>query len=84
MIEKMLTVSTAHMPGQDASFGDLRVVDDEFGYIVMLLSICVEDLPEGVPNWLWPLYQHARNLECRYIYFDRDVPTIDGFQTWDW
>lgn len=85
MIEQMLALSTAHMPNPTPNFGELRSLDDEYGIIVFVYSVFAEDHHgEEVPQWIRPIMKLAREKGCRYIYFDRDVSTIDGLQTWDW
>lgn len=83
MIEQMLALSTAHMPNQAPDFGELRALDDEYGIIVFVYSVEEHD-GQDVPQWLQPIMKYARDKGCRYIYFDRDVPAIEGFETWDW
>jgi hypothetical protein len=50
MINKILSLSTGHMPNRDPDFGQFRVTDTKYGYIVWLC----EDW-EYCPGWLLPI-----------------------------
>jgi len=78
--EKVLTLSTAHMPCEKPTFGSPRVVEHEYGFIVFTGG------EEDVEDWFQPIWDHARRVKgCTVIMFDRDA-TIweDAFKTYEW
>jgi len=81
-IEKVLVLSTAHMPSEAPDFGPaLRAVDHEYGFVVFVSPMTK---PEYIPEWLRPIHAAAAARGCTLILFDRDGNEEPGFQTWDW
>lgn len=81
MIEKILTLSTGHMPNPEPDFGKFRTVGHEYGAMVFLTAL--ED-GEGVPEWMLPICRAAEENGCVAILFDRDVPVEETFPSFDW
>lgn len=80
-VKNMLDLSTAHMPGQDAKFGELRVVKHEFGWIVFVGQ---DESLLDEPRWIIPIMDFAREHECILVNFDQDADVVDGLPTWEW
>ncbi len=78
-IEKLLALSTAHMPESDPYLGDARHMEHEYGY-----GIFVTEPNEGTPDWLVPAMKMAYDNECTLILFDRDCNEDTTLPTWDW
>ena len=84
MIEKLLALSTGHMPDSRPRFGnkDLRVLKFEFGYVVFVNAGHEEEMLAG---WLRPIMAHAVKNECTLILFDRDASDDpELFRIYDW
>jgi len=80
-VGKFLVLSTAHMPNSNPKFGTLRVVEHECGYL--LFSSLGYPTPDA-PQWLKPILALAVSRGCRYINFDRDAPSVEGLEEWEW
>ena len=78
MFEKVLTLSTAHMPETSPEFGTVRTAEHEYGYICFVSDQAV------VPNWLKPIHDYAVEKECTLINFDRDADGVKGWREWEW
>lgn len=78
MIEKTLTLSTAHQPSAEPDFGDLRCADHEYGAVLFVAE------GADVPEWLQPIHTCAVATGCTLILFDRDAPVEEAFTTYDW
>jgi len=79
-IEKVLTLSTAHMPNEDPDFGGVRCLRFEYGNVVF-----VSEPGHGEPDWITPAMKLAYENECTLILFDRDCnEDPDLLPTWDW
>ncbi len=76
-IEKVFTLSTAHMPSTSPDFGDLRMVEHEYGFILFCSA-------RVGPAWLSPILRAAGKSGCALILFDRDADEVTEFETWDW
>jgi len=83
-IEKVMTLSTGHMPESEPDFGTLRAVPFEFGYIVWVNTYDLEDETDRMPEWLMNAWHLAKSEGCTLIMFDRDVEHIEGLPKWDW
>jgi len=84
MIEKVLALSTGHMPNERPRFGsrDLRVLKFEYGYV---LFVNVGHEEEMLSGWLRPIMAHAVKHECTLILFDRDASDDpELFKIYDW
>ena len=79
MIEKILALSTAHMPCESPDFGGLRHLQFEYGYVVW-----VSEPGDGVPGWIAPVMGLAYTCECTLILLDRDCNEDPALQMWDW
>jgi hypothetical protein len=82
MIEKSLTLSTAHMPSHAPDFKSVRSADHEYGYILFVAD--VEDLAQSVPQWLRPIYSEALMHSCSTINFDCDANQESRFASYEW
>lgn len=79
-VEKMLVLSTSHMPETEPDFGGTRAEPHQYGYIIFLMS--ADSTTDAA--WLQPIIDRAYELGCRYINFDADADQLDGFPSWDW
>jgi hypothetical protein len=77
--EKVLALSTAHMPNTDPDFGGLRTAAFEYGVVVW-----VSEPGDGVPEWITPAMSLAYKSECTLVLFDRDCNEDPDLPTWDW
>lgn len=79
-VEKVLAVSTAHMPSTAPDWGALRTTTHQYGVVVFVCS----DPLEGEPEWAAPLMRAARELDCSLILLDEANDVYEGIPTWDW
>jgi hypothetical protein len=79
-IEKLLALSTEHMPSGSPDFGELRTIKHGYGYIIFVSEPQENDIPE----WLAPIIMLAYAQNCTLILFDRDANQDPDFQSWDW
>tara|TARA_R110002167_G_scaffold229681_1_gene434891 strand:- start:47 stop:310 length:264 start_codon:yes stop_codon:yes gene_type:complete len=77
--ERLLTLSTAHMPSTEPGFGGLRFVEHEYGYIVF-----VNPEEQRVPEWLTSIIDAGVKSSCTLINFDQDADSIDCFKIYNW
>lgn len=85
-IFKILVVSTAHLPRDEAdklTAQGLQITQDVYGYQVYA---CHTDDYEDTefPVEIRNLTALARDLDCKYLRFDRDGPTLPDFPVFDW
>lgn len=80
-IEKVMALSTGHMPSSKPDFSQLRIVEHKYGLIVFVSGTPVE---EAVPEWLRLIYAAAIEQECTLIMFDRDCNEEPAFTIYDW
>lgn len=81
MIEKVLALSTGHMPSPHPFFGsDIRVLNFKYGFLVF-----AQEKPKDIERWLKPIMDHAVENECTLILFDRDATNDpELFKMYDW
>jgi hypothetical protein len=79
-IEKVLALSTAHMPDERPDFGSIRNVEHEYGFVLFVDA----DPREGEPEWIGPTMKAAREQECTLVLFDRDCDEAPKLPSWDW
>lgn len=82
MIEKIVTLSNAHVPPdaiEDSDWGPFRMSEHEHGWILFTFADA-----KSVPKWLGPIYDYAQKNHCVAIMFDRDASTSDRFEAYDW
>lgn len=85
MIEKILVLSTAHMPESEPDFGSTRVLYGEHDCVIPLPRFDDdEDWTPWFADWQIPIVVYALNQECTYIAFDRDADIDDQFETYNW
>lgn len=84
-IEKVLALSTMHMPSESPDFGACRVVLHEYGYIVFVQDYLehVGATTDGMPPWMTKIMMTAIDEDCTLIMFDRDCKVAD-FPTYEW
>jgi hypothetical protein len=86
-IEKVLALSTAHMPKEIPNFGKARTITHEYGFVVFVEQYTRPSIPEtpwDKDAWLQPIMQLARDNQCTLILFDRDCNEDPDLETWDW
>ena len=87
-IEKVLALSTAHMPKEIPNFGKARAVIHEWGFIVFVVELETRrptpETPWDGDAWLQPIMELAIKNECTLILFDRDCNEDPDLETWDW
>tara|TARA_A100001011_G_scaffold376067_1_gene438270 strand:- start:381 stop:650 length:270 start_codon:yes stop_codon:yes gene_type:complete len=82
-IEKVLALSTEHMPSESPDFGDFRALEHEHGYVVFCFELLgMEDL--HIPAWIEPIMKQANTDECTLILFDADCNVDPDFPTYEW
>jgi len=80
-IEKLLALSTAHMPCESPEFPPMAtVMEFEEGYV---LFAC-EANTENSPTWLKDIMTYAVDEGCTLVMFDRDVEESPLFPTYGW
>jgi len=83
-IEKIFTLSTAHMPYPEPMFKKARWVAHEFGYIVWVMSLVPDSIENDAPEWLRPIWERAYKEGCTLILFDRDASVVEDLEAWEW
>ena len=78
MIRTALDLSTAHCPGPNPDWKQLRVVKHEYGWIVFVSHFAKE------PNWFKPIGDAARESNAIVVIFDNAAHTSDRFAIWNW
>ena len=91
-IEKVLALSTAHMPETDPDFWN-QGADGEQGAVPRLMPfeygfvLWVTEEFDNLAEWLQPIMRYARYTECTLVMFDKDIDPGDFehmFKTYDW
>ncbi len=77
--EKVLVLSTAHMPNSTPDFGGIRHKEHEHGFILFPAS-----RESVIPRWLRPILIEVWRNKCSLVNFDSDASTYDALETWDW
>lgn len=78
--EKILALSTGHMPNASPRFGDFRVVKFEYGFVVWVSEYC-----EGAEDWFKPIMRYAHENGCTLILFDSaEAPDEELFSVYEW
>lgn len=80
-IHPMLDLSTAHMPGQNADFGDVRWEEHQYGWIVF---VSPETEISQAASWLRPILRYAKKHKCYLINFDVDAEELSAFKRYSW
>ena len=84
--EKILALSTGHMPNTSPRFGDYRIMKFEYGYVVWVSydpDIPWEDW--RTEEWFQPIMKYAYENNCTLILFDRDIAVNEElFPVYDW
>jgi len=83
-IEKVLALSTAHMPSSEPYFADCRVLEFTYGYILWVSSMFGENGGDDIPAWLRPIMKIAYEAECTLILFDADCNQDPNLKEYDW
>ena len=79
MIEKILVLSTAHMPNSNPNFGDLRVLKGTYEHIIPCVARA-----DMITEWWGPIMEKALTDGCSYVCFEADGDTYDQFETYNW
>ena len=84
--EKILVLSTGHMPNASPRFGDFRVVKFEYGYVVWVSDApFVEQYLDVVEDWFKPIMKYAYENGCTLILFDSaEAPDEELFSVYEW
>tara|TARA_B100000886_G_C20329204_1_gene451583 strand:+ start:191 stop:439 length:249 start_codon:yes stop_codon:yes gene_type:complete len=78
--EKILVLSTGHMPNASPRFGDFRVVEFEYGFVVWVSEYC-----EEAEDWFKPIMKYAHENGCTLILFDSaEAPDEELFSVYEW
>ena len=78
-VQKVLDLSTKHVPGPFPEWGMLRVVEHEHGWIVF-----VNPEEDRNPYWWRHIGEMAKSHGCLMVNFDSAADTVDCFETWEW
>ena len=83
--EKILALSTGHMPHTRPRFGDCRVRSFEYGYVVWVSYDPDDHNNEEIAEWLQPIMEYAGRNNCTLVLFDRDIAINEElFPVYDW
>ena len=77
MIEKVLTLSTGHLPCDKPDFGRACGFKFDSGYAVFVIEC-------EIPQWLAPVMDTALSNDCILILFDRDAAIKEEFRQYEW
>jgi hypothetical protein len=77
-IEKTLVLSTGHAPESEATFGSIRTVEHDHGWIVFVCADAV------VPDWFRPILNAALADGCTLVHLDADADEDNRFTLYDW
>lgn len=90
-IRLIADISTAHLSEADAqrlTAGDtptgLRVMDDEYGFLVAVPPAGDEAHLSRLPTTLHQCLSWAREQDAAFVLFDRDADPVEGLPTYDW
>ena len=77
-IKRILELSNIHIPGADPDWGDLKVKDHEYGWVVW-----VYDPDDSLsPDWMKPIMKLAYQKNCSLILFDCDAEEWEDTDVW--
>ena len=66
-------------------FGDLRVTEHEYGWIIFVPGLGAGELEDtDIPEWARPLVSYAVATDCLLINFDQAGDRFDGWTVYDW
>jgi hypothetical protein len=84
--EKILVLSTGHMPNTSPRFGDFRVVKFEYGYVVWVSEYChTRRVVLAAEDWFKPIMRYAHENGCTLILFDSaEAPDEELFSVYEW
>lgn len=71
-VQRMLDLSTLHVPGPAPDFGPLRVVAHEYGWIVFIA------LETYGPEWFKPIHAAALKSGAVLVNFDQASEEVDS------
>lgn len=78
--EKMLVLSTGHMPNTSPRFGDYRIIKFEHGYVVW-----VSEDWRAAEDWFKRIMAYAYTNDCTMILFDSaEAPDGELFPVYEW
>ena len=80
-VQKVLYLSTAHMPETEPDFEKWRVAEHEYGYVVFCCPFLAQ---RGKPDWLKPIMDFAIAEKCLLINFDSAAEVMAQFKTYEW
>ena len=95
-IERMITISTAHISeeteqllienAENNHFGISVYSKDVYGFWIYVPNKLnnVIDNNEKLPDDLWNCIMLAINNGCTWLCLDRDGEIVDGLETFDW
>ena len=82
-IETILALSTGHMPNTNPGFGDFRLHEFEYGFVIWVLEPDPDDTTTA--DWFRPIMQSAWDRGCTLVLFDADCCVHeDLFPVYDW
>ena len=82
-IEKILVLSTAHMPEEYPDTGSVRVLRGAHERI-WVLSNNLEEYRIFLAEWQIPIIEYALSQGCTYISFDEGAEYDPQFTLYDW
>jgi hypothetical protein len=86
-VQKVLDLSTAHMPNSNPLFPDVTYAETRYGYIVFVPGLAHLRDPTAaleLAGWLYPILLKAAQEGCILINFDRDAEMEADLPTWEW
>lgn len=97
MIEKMLTLSTAHVSEDTAALLEdtlqqtlgtapfICFQKDDYGWFVHVpADVSMRESLDTFPEDLRTCMDHARAEGCTWLMFDRDADLVEGLPAYDW
>ena len=82
--DKMLDLSTGHMPNTSPDWGDYRVRAFEYGFVVWISKPNGAHWDETCPEWLMPIMKAAYDEGAKLLLFDADAEIHPHWATYEW
>lgn len=78
----MLDLCTSHVD-RSAGFGDLRIIEHEYGWVVFVDGNKSGEAAQSIPEWIRPIHSYAAAQKAMIINFDADADEVEGWKVYE-